>query len=237
MSQLQVNCVRFNLCFEVSLKGLDSKMAKNIVSILRDISREERIVVAVIHQPSLEVFEMFDSILVLKEGTVVYHGSTNRYIEYFEGYVKWNVSGASNPIENVFELLEGSKSNELEELWRSAERAQYQDIAYETADETLIPAKRNSDANQFLVLCIRSLYDIYGDKSKFRQRVIKRIFVNFILGLVFIGQADQENSSAFVVSGALFAILFTVITENANTSMAQYPLFLPIIVSLLPERF
>ena len=45
-------------------------------------------VVAVLHQPRYEIFEMFDDVLLLgKGGKMVYFGPGNRCEDYFERYL------------------------------------------------------------------------------------------------------------------------------------------------------
>ncbi|KAF0712938.1 Aste57867_4588 [Aphanomyces stellatus] len=48
--------------------GLDARSAKIVMSGIRKIASTGRTVVCTIHQPSAEVFEMFDSLLLLKRG-------------------------------------------------------------------------------------------------------------------------------------------------------------------------
>ncbi|KAJ3068359.1 ATP-binding cassette sub- G member 1, partial [Quaeritorhiza haematococci] len=63
--------------------GMDAFTAYTVVKILRDIAQTGRTVVATIHQPSSDVFHLFDDLLLLAEGRIVYQGPTSRVIEYF----------------------------------------------------------------------------------------------------------------------------------------------------------
>ena len=69
------------LCDEVT-SGLDPRSEREIVNLLHDISRREgRIVLSVTH--SLAHLELYDSILVLHEGRVAYHGTPEQLTHYF----------------------------------------------------------------------------------------------------------------------------------------------------------
>ncbi|MFD2257518.1 ATP-binding cassette domain-containing protein [Luteolibacter algae] len=69
------------LCDEVT-SGLDPRSEREIVHLLHDISRKEgRIVMSVTH--SLAHLELYDSILVLHEGRVAYHGPPEKLTHYF----------------------------------------------------------------------------------------------------------------------------------------------------------
>ena len=69
------------LCDEVT-SGLDPRSEREIVRLLHDLSRKDgRIVMSVTH--SLAHLELYDSILVLHEGRVAFHGPPERLTHYF----------------------------------------------------------------------------------------------------------------------------------------------------------
>ncbi len=69
------------LCDEVT-SGLDPRSEREIVHLLHDLSRKEgRVVLSVTH--SLAHLELYDSILVLHEGRVAFHGPPEKLTHYF----------------------------------------------------------------------------------------------------------------------------------------------------------
>jgi ABC-type multidrug transport system ATPase subunit len=69
------------LCDEVT-SGLDPRSEREIVRLLHDLSRKDgRIVLSVTH--SLAHLELYDSILVLHEGRVAFHGPPQQMTHYF----------------------------------------------------------------------------------------------------------------------------------------------------------
>ena len=54
--------------------GLDSYAAYNIINILKDLARLGCTVISTIHQPSSEVFHLFDRVLLLTSGRLLYDG-------------------------------------------------------------------------------------------------------------------------------------------------------------------
>lgn len=69
------------LCDEVT-SGLDPRSEREIVTLLHELSRKEgRIVLSVTH--SLAHLELYDSILVLHEGRVAFHGPPDMLAHYF----------------------------------------------------------------------------------------------------------------------------------------------------------
>ncbi|KAI4304585.1 hypothetical protein MLD38_040072 [Melastoma candidum] len=63
--------------------GLDSASAFFVTQMLRSLSRDGRTVIASIHQPSSEVFELFDRLYLLSGGKAVYFGNTSEACEFF----------------------------------------------------------------------------------------------------------------------------------------------------------
>ncbi|CAM8892909.1 unnamed protein product [Rhodiola kirilowii] len=63
--------------------GLDSASAFFVVQTLRGISRQGKTVISSIHQPSSEVFALFDDLFLLSGGEAVYFGEASSAIEFF----------------------------------------------------------------------------------------------------------------------------------------------------------
>ncbi|XP_074376264.1 ABC transporter G family member 11-like isoform X2 [Apium graveolens] len=63
--------------------GLDSASAFFVTQTLRSLSRDGRTVIASIHQPSSEVFELFDRLYLLSSGKTVYFGQASEAYEFF----------------------------------------------------------------------------------------------------------------------------------------------------------
>jgi len=90
------------LCDEVT-SGLDPRSEREIVRLLHDLSRKDgRIVLSVTH--SLAHLELYDSILVLHEGRVAYHGTPEQLTHYF----------SVDQIESVYPQL----AKQAAEKWR-----------------------------------------------------------------------------------------------------------------------
>ncbi|XP_019155561.1 PREDICTED: ABC transporter G family member 15-like [Ipomoea nil] len=63
--------------------GLDSASAFFVVQALKNICRDGRTVVSSIHQPSSEVFALFDDLYLLSGGETVYFGEAKTAIQFF----------------------------------------------------------------------------------------------------------------------------------------------------------
>ncbi|XP_046389694.1 protein white [Ischnura elegans] len=63
--------------------GLDSFMAYNVVSVLKGMARKGKTVICTIHQPSSEVFALFDKVLLMAEGRVAFQGTPRDACTFF----------------------------------------------------------------------------------------------------------------------------------------------------------
>ncbi|EYU46235.1 hypothetical protein ABFS82_04G061500 [Erythranthe guttata] len=63
--------------------GLDSASAFFVVQALKNVARSGRTIISSIHQPSSEVFSLFDDLLLLSNGETIYFGEVESALEFF----------------------------------------------------------------------------------------------------------------------------------------------------------
>jgi len=104
------------LCDEVT-SGLDPRSERDIVRRLHDLSRRDgRIVISVTH--SLAHLELYDSILVLHEGRVAYHGPPAGLTHYF----------SVEDTEEIYPRLAKRDSNKWRKSWEKHAHFYYEKI-------------------------------------------------------------------------------------------------------------
>mmetsp|Transcript_29857 Transcript_29857/g.83425 ORF Transcript_29857/g.83425 Transcript_29857/m.83425 type:complete len:743 (+) Transcript_29857:45-2273(+) len=92
------------LFVDEATSGLDSQTAEDVVKILQEIARTGRTVICTIHQPSFDIFRMFDKLLLLQRGQVVYNGPIVDCVDYFAG-LGWACPEYQNPAEYFMKIL------------------------------------------------------------------------------------------------------------------------------------
>ena len=71
------------LLLDEPTSGLDSSTALRILQLLRGEARRGMAVLATIHQPSAALFNVFDRVILLSEGYVIYNGPPSNVQSYF----------------------------------------------------------------------------------------------------------------------------------------------------------
>ena len=105
--------------------GLDSQSAWAITSFLRDLADSGQAIICTIHQPSAELFQVFDRLLLLRKGgQTVYFGDIGprsaTMIEYFERNGARKCTDTENPAEYILEAIGAGATATTEIDWYSA---------------------------------------------------------------------------------------------------------------------
>lgn len=94
--------------------GLSSRDSENIMSLMRELTLKGKLIFVVIHQPSSEIYKMFDNVAILDTGGyLIYYGNPIETVLYFKQLDaqinsqvgECSVCGNVNP-EQVFNIVE-----------------------------------------------------------------------------------------------------------------------------------
>ena len=193
------------LCDEVT-SGLDPRSEREIVRLLHDLSRKDgRIVLSVTH--SLAHLELYDSILVLHEGRVAYHGPPEQLTHYF----------SVGDTEEVYPRLATQPSERWQASWHK-HRDFYQKIMERNRDllissgSLLLPPPPVQAGEEAQAAAVESL-KIPGFFSQFATLLSRRWRIFFRdRGQVFL-------QLAIIVC---FPILVTIFSDKASGNIRRY---------------
>ncbi len=102
------------LLLDEPTSGLSSRDSENLMDLLRDLTLKGKLIFVVIHQPSSEIFKMFDKVIILDQGgCMAYYGNPVDAVIYFktlDAQINSNVGecplcGNVNP-ETIFNIIE-----------------------------------------------------------------------------------------------------------------------------------
>ncbi|GAA5891653.1 hypothetical protein JCM6882_006157 [Rhodosporidiobolus microsporus] len=115
----------FLLFLDEPTSGLDSQAAFEVVRFLQKIAASGMAILCTIHQPSGELFEMFDSVVLLAPGgKTVYSGPTSEAAAYFSRYGAVMPADA-NPAEFIIQTVApvGGSPTDWPSYWRESPEA------------------------------------------------------------------------------------------------------------------
>ncbi|ELR13185.1 ABC2 type transporter superfamily protein [Acanthamoeba castellanii str. Neff] len=83
--------------------GLDYSTSYTLVETLRTLASKGRTIVSTIHQPSTDIFLMFDKLILMCEGHIIYSGPTSEVVAYFAD-LGYPCPQYTNPAEYIMNL-------------------------------------------------------------------------------------------------------------------------------------
>lgn len=95
--------------------GLDSFTATSVMETLGDLARKDnRTVVSTIHQPNSDIFEMFDRLMLLARGKIIYFNKSSLSVNYFSS-IGYKCPELSNPCDFFMSMMSKESIEQEEE--------------------------------------------------------------------------------------------------------------------------
>ncbi|CAG0879464.1 unnamed protein product [Darwinula stevensoni] len=216
--------------------GLDSFMAQQVVALMKSLAVKGKTVISTIHQPSSEVYSLFDRILFMAEGRIAFMGKADFAISFFQG-VGYECPPNYNPGDFFIKTLAVVPGEEDEcrrrvaricDAFRDSEegRAMEKEVELQRVDGTWNDPgefKRNVRSKgswfaQFRTILARSWTANLREPLHIKLRILQTVAVAVMLGILYLRQ-DLTAEGVMNINGALF--LFLMISTYQN--------FLPVI--------
>lgn len=209
--------------------GLDAYTAHSLIKILTDYSHEQKTtVVATIHQPSSEIFYLFDDLLLLADGEIVFYGPVDQVIGYFT-QLGFDFPKYSNPADFLFmNVLHESDPTTLKEHWHASGlyaqmMSQIEAGSQVTPDLTANLRAKASFWTQFGFLLDRASKNAFRNELIIRVRLIQSVFIGVLAGLVFINATDGTIAAQIQsLSGVLY---FLAVNQFFGSATAVLSIF------------
>lgn len=196
--------------------GLSSRDSENVMDLLRELTLKGKLIFVVIHQPSSEIYKMFDDMLILDTGGyLIYAGNPVEAVMYFkraDSQINSDVGecptcGNVNP-ELIFNIIESHVVDEFgrytpqrkvspprwEELYRENVRRE------KVEEQTVPPPKAQtipSRLKQFLIYTARDFRSKISNRQYIILNLLETPILAFILAYV-IRYIPDPNSDVYV---------------------------------------
>ncbi|XP_049640667.1 ATP-binding cassette sub-family G member 5 [Suncus etruscus] len=184
--------------------GLDCTTSNHIVSLLAELARKGRIVVVTIHQPRSELFQVFDKIIILSQGELVFCGSPGELLSFFSS-CGYPCPEHSNPFDFYVDLTSVDTQSQEREL-DTYKRVKAIEAAYKAstvyrqvlasiegaqAQDTRpdIPFKTRDAPGTLARLCIllrRMTKNLVRNRLALLMRLLQNLFMGLIVALFLL---------------------------------------------------
>jgi len=100
------------LLLDEPTSGLDSSTSFTIINFLREYAiKYNKIILSTIHQPSSNIFNLFDKVIILNHGRVLYHGPGGNEISKYFNSKGFSMKENYNPSDSFMRILENLNHN------------------------------------------------------------------------------------------------------------------------------
>ncbi|WP_291858689.1 ATP-binding cassette domain-containing protein, partial [Marinilabilia sp.] len=220
--------------------GLSSRDSENVMNLLRELSLKGKLIFVVIHQPSSDIYKMFDKMYILDTGGYpVYYGNPSESLIYFkrlDAQINSDVGecptcGNLNP-ELIFNIID---SNVIDEYGNYTDKRKvspekwhehYQEkITIPTVNpvKDAPPKSLNIPSwfSQFKIYTLRDFFSKVSNTQYISLNLLEAPFLGFILAYLVRYIADptssvyifreNENIPPYIFMGIVVALFFGLI--------------------------
>jgi hypothetical protein len=192
------------------------------------------VVLCTIHQPSSEVFFLFDIVIYMKEGRIFYQGPVSNIVSYFSGR-GFTCPSQYNPSDFIMDVCQRENSADLETkgLFMVDPRADVHKGLSRERRSTLEASPTESSVNikastwrQVQLLTYREGINVLRDIPALAGRFGVTILLNFLFGLIFLdaGKRDDSDFSNFSSHfGAVTMVSIASLFGTAQPVMLAFP--------------
>jgi ABC-type multidrug transport system ATPase subunit len=219
--------------------GLDSFSATQVIELLHKVASAGSSVLFTIHQPSSEVFNAFDHLILLNKGLVMYQGSVQKIPDFFET-CKHPVPANYNPADWIMTVAQKFPVDQLlaDGFFPQDTRKQGEALQGGTDGKDALGFSSHIDLGkdtgskppgywtQTSMLYNREFKTLARDKTSLAARFGITIFLNLLFGVIFRDVARQPNSDFTNCQshfGALIMVQLSAMFGTAQPALFAIP--------------
>ena len=210
--------------------GLDGGAAFNVMNTVRKYANDKNVpVICTIHQPSGEVFELFDKLLLLDFGKTVYFGDLSNVERYFKNNGFGEREFGKNPADFVIESI--NNVNEPNKIWLQSEEHKNVISSIDSKpDYGKLPeynsAYASSFINQFNELISRSWKFFIRDRISVIVRMLTGFLMGIMLGMLYFESRNDNKWEKKYQTNMMVSILFVTVVFATESCAQEIPLLI-----------
>ncbi|XP_017128226.1 protein scarlet [Drosophila elegans] len=225
--------------------GLDSYSAQQLVATLYELAQKGTTILCTIHQPSSQLFDNFNNVMLLADGRVAFTGSPQHALSFFANH-GYYCPEAYNPADFLigvlatdpgYEQASQRSAQHLCDQFAVSSAAKQRDmlvnLEIHMAQSGNFPFDTEVESfrgvawyKRFHVVWLRASLTLLRDPTIQWMRFIQKIAMAFIIGACFAGTTEPSQLGVQAVQGALFIMI------SENTYHPMYS-----VLNLFPQGF
>ncbi|EDW94838.1 protein scarlet [Drosophila yakuba] len=225
--------------------GLDSYSAQQLVATLYELAQKGTTILCTIHQPSSQLFDNFNNVMLLADGRVAFTGSPQHALSFFANH-GYYCPEAYNPADFLigvlatdpgYEQASQRSAQHLCDQFAVSSAAKQRDmlvnLEIHMAQSGNFPFDTEVESfrgvawyKRFHVVWLRASLTLLRDPTIQWLRFVQKIAMAFIIGACFAGTTEPSQLGVQAVQGALFIMI------SENTYHPMYS-----VLNLFPQGF
>jgi len=214
--------------------GLDAFTSFSIIETLLSLAKAGRTIVTTIHQPRSNIFSLFDVLLLLSEGQVIYFGPAKDAVSYFSN-LNYSCPTYVNPADYFLDISSSDGQEESKSIskffvegWNASSESKFQEKKVaeemERPDQLILPFNggfATGYLTQFGLLFQRSVKNYYRDKLLQFIKAFQTILFAIIVGLIYL-KIGNDQTSIGDRAGALYFIITNQAFPNVTGALVAF---------------
>lgn len=194
--------------------GLDSSSSTQCVQLLKKLAQEGKTIICTIHTPSALLFEMFDHIYVLAEGSCIYQGSVKKLIPFLND-LDLICPAIYSPSDFLLEIATNDygpqnhrltakiKNGACQDHRKNLQISSQEDLHFPHPNDDRPPQYSTSFFQQFCSLLIRNFLTNSRDKTLTLMRLMINIGAGLCFGTIYF---NIGNDASFIFDIQKFVV-------------------------------
>ena len=198
--------------FDEPTSGLDSASSYYIMKLIKEFANQGRTIICSIHQPSSQIFNLLDKVLLLTKGHSVYYGKREDMIEYFDK-LGHRCPQYVNPADYFLELINDNfEDSNIDYLINNYNCNNEVNDLYELNEdfETNIKIKKVSYLKQLLLLLKRMIKTNLKNPGVIWVRCAMYAMLSLMIGAMYFDIGNDQTTIQDRISIAFYIVAFMV---------------------------
>ncbi|EDV95783.1 protein scarlet [Drosophila grimshawi] len=229
--------------------GLDSYSAQQLVATLHELAQKGTTILCTIHQPSSQLFDNFNNVMLLADGRVAFTGSPQHALNFFADH-GYYCPEAYNPADFLigvlatdpgYEQASQRSAQHLCDQFAVSSAAKQRDmlvnLEIHMAQSGNYPYDKELDSfrsvpwyKRFYIVWLRATLTMLRDPTIQWMRFIQKMAIAFIVGACLAGTTELTQLGVQAVQGTIFIMIaentFHPMYSVLNVFPLGFPLFM-----------